>query len=101
MPRHGYPPEFRRRVLDLVASGRKVADSARDLGISAQSIYTWRKHDEIDRRLRPGATSHENAELQAARRRITELERELTIHRRAAELLKDRTDPKGEPGQSR
>jgi hypothetical protein len=26
MPR-SYPPEFRRKVLDLVASGRKVADS--------------------------------------------------------------------------
>ncbi len=24
-----YPPEFRRRVLDLIASGRKVADVAR------------------------------------------------------------------------
>jgi transposase len=28
MPR-SYPPEFRRKVLDLVASGRKVAEAAR------------------------------------------------------------------------
>ena len=39
MGRRGYPPEFRRKVLDLVEAGRKVADVARDLGISDQTIY--------------------------------------------------------------
>ncbi len=29
MGRRGYPPEFRRKVLNLVESGRKVADVAR------------------------------------------------------------------------
>jgi len=38
----GYPPEFRRRVVELVESGRKVAEVAADLGISEQTIYTWR-----------------------------------------------------------
>lgn len=47
MGRRGYPPEFRRRVLDLVASGRSVADVARDLGISEESVYTWRRQDRI------------------------------------------------------
>jgi hypothetical protein len=47
MPRRGYPPEFRRRVLDLVAAGRPVADVARDLQISAQTIYNWRRQDRI------------------------------------------------------
>jgi transposase-like protein len=36
---HSYPPKFRRKVLDLVASGRKVAEVARLLGISDQTIY--------------------------------------------------------------
>ena len=49
MGRRGYPPEFRRKVLDLVEAGRKVADVARDLGISEQTIYTWRRQDRIDR----------------------------------------------------
>ena len=48
MGRRGCPPEFRRKVLDLVASGRSVADVARDLGISQESIYTWRRQDRID-----------------------------------------------------
>jgi len=42
MARKGYPPEFRRRVVELVEGGRKVAEVAADLGISEQSIYMWR-----------------------------------------------------------
>jgi len=53
MPRR-YPPLFRRKVLDLIASGRKVADVAHDLGVSGQTIYNWRKQDLIDRGERPG-----------------------------------------------
>jgi transposase-like protein len=68
MGRGGYPPEFRRRVLDLVEAGRKVAEVAEDLGISGQTVYTWRRQDRIDRGLKPGLTSVEKAELVAARR---------------------------------
>jgi transposase-like protein len=93
MPRR-YPPEFRRRVLDLIASGRKVADVARDLGVSDQTIYNWRKQDLIDLGERPGLRSAELAELQAARRRIGELEAELARTRRANELLKVAVPPK-------
>ena len=51
MGRRGYPPEFRRKVLDLVASGRKVAEMAFDLEISDQTIYSWLRQDRIDRGL--------------------------------------------------
>jgi len=95
MGRRGYPPEFRRRVLDLLASGRRVTDLARDLGVSDQTVYLWRAQDRIDRALVPGLTSVERAELTAAKRRIRELEAELEIHRRASELLAERSDPKG------
>jgi transposase-like protein len=43
--RRGYPPEFRRKVLDLVEAGRPIAEVAKALGISDQSIYTWRRQD--------------------------------------------------------
>src|SRR5215208_1973440 len=46
--RRGYPAEFRRRVVDLLATGRKVADVARDLGVSEQAIYGWRRQERID-----------------------------------------------------
>jgi transposase-like protein len=93
--RRGYPPEFRRKVLDLLESGRKVADVARDLGISDQTIYTWRRQDRIDKGLEPGLSSKEKAELTAAKKRIAELETELAIHRRASELLGKVVSPKG------
>jgi transposase-like protein len=52
MGRRSYPPEFRRKVLDLVEAGRPIAEIAKALGISAQSIYTWRRQDRIDNGLR-------------------------------------------------
>jgi transposase len=92
--RRGYPAELRRRVVDLLGTGRKVADVARDLGVSEQAIYGWRRQEQIDRGLEPGLSTAEKAELAAARRRIRELEAELAVHRRAAELLKETNDPK-------
>lgn len=96
MARKGYPPEFKRRVVDLVEGGRKVADVAADLGISEQSVYTWRRQARIDAGIEPGLSSAEHGELVAARRRIRELETELAIHRTATELLKEDPDPKGD-----
>ncbi len=101
MGRRGYPPEFRRRVLDLLAVGRRPTDLARDLGISSQTIYVWRRQDQIDRGEIPGLTSAERTELAAAKQRIRELESELAIHRRASELLAERSDPKGGSRRSR
>ncbi|WP_328843049.1 transposase [Streptomyces sp. NBC_00258] len=94
MPR-SHPPEFRRKVLDLVASGRKVAEVARLLGISDQTIYVWRRQHLIDTGQLPGMNSSNLSELAAARKRIAELEAELAIHRRATELLGEVTSPKG------
>jgi transposase len=101
MGRRGYSAEYRRRVVDLVTAGRKVADVARDLGVSDQTIYSWRRQDEIDRGLTPGLSSSEREALTAAKRRIRELETELAIHRRAAELLEEQADPKGGSALSR
>jgi len=94
MGRRGYPAEFRRRVVALVEAGRRVADVAADLGISEQSIYVWRKQARIDSGVEQGTTTAEKAELAAARRRIRELEAEVAVHRRAAELLKEVARPK-------
>jgi transposase len=100
MPK-GYPAEFRRRALDLVRSGRPVAQVAADLGISAQAIYNWRKQDQIDRGERSGLTSSDREELVAARRRIAQLEAELAATRRANELLREVVLPKGGSRRSR
>lgn len=101
MGRRGYPPEFRRKVLDLLEEGRSVAQVAHDLDISEQSIYTWRRQDRIDKGLVAGLTSKEKSELAAANRRIAELETELKTARRAVELLREEASPKGGSRRSR
>jgi len=107
-----YPADFRRGVLDLVASGRSVTEVARDVGISNQTIYAWRRQEAVHAGLIAGPTSAELAELVAARRRIRELETELAelvaarrrireletelaVARRAMELLREGVRPKG------
>ena len=101
MARRGYPPEFRRRVVDLVEGGRKVAEIAVELEVSEQTIYVWRRQARIDAGLEAGVTTAELSELSAAKRRIQELETELAIHRRATELLKEKTSPKGRTRRSK
>lgn len=94
MPR-SYPVEFRRKVLDLVEAGKPVAEIADRLGVTAQTVYNWRNQDLIDRGLRDGTSTSESAELTAARKRIRELETELAVTKRANDLLRAQSDPKG------
>ena len=100
MPRR-YPVEFRRKVLDLIEAGKPVAEIAVQLGVSDQTIYNWRNQDRIDRGLRAGVSTAGSAELAAARKRIRELETELAVTKRANELLKAQSDPKGAGRSSR
>ena len=93
MPRP-YPPEFRRRALDLVESGRSVRDVAASLGIAESCVHRWRHRDLVDRGLKPGATTQESAELAAARQRIRDLEEELKILRKAAAAVEAVVPPK-------
>ncbi len=58
-----YSPEFRRKVLDLLAAGRSVASVAADLGVSGQTVYNWRKHELIDTGQVPGLSTVEQTEL--------------------------------------
>jgi transposase-like protein len=96
-----YPIEFRRKVLDLIEAGRPVAEIAEQLGITAQTVYNWRRQDRVDRGLEAGTSTRESAELGAARKRIRELETELAVTKRANELLKGQSDPKGGGRSSR
>lgn len=71
----GVSATFRRRALALVAQRRQLAEVARLLEVSDQTIYTWPRQALIDR-----------GEL---------LESGFAVHRRAAELLKEEVRPKG------
>lgn len=78
MPKR-YPEEFRRKVLDLVATGRPIAQIAADLNIGDQTICGWRKQEHIDTAQLPGLNRAELAQLSAANRRIRELETEVAV----------------------
>lgn len=94
MPRP-YPPQFRRRALDLVEFGRTVRDVAASLGIAESALHRWRQCDLVDRGLKAGPTSSESAELAAARARIRDLEDEVKILRKAAAALEAVVPPRG------
>ena len=49
-----YPPEFRRKVLDLFGAGRKVADVAADLGVTQALINVRRRQYLIHTGRMPG-----------------------------------------------
>lgn len=94
MAPRGYPAEFRQRVVDLVEAGDPVSQVAAELGISDQSVYTWRRRARVDAGTEAGLATAEKADLVALRNRVRELETELAIHRRATELLRGDVDPK-------
>jgi transposase len=71
------------------------------LEVSDQSIYSWRRQEQIEKGEVPGLSSAEREELRAARLPIRELETELAVHRRAAQLLKEEVRPNGGSRRSR
>ena len=94
MPK-SYPPEFRRKVLDLVDAGRQVAQVAADLGISEQTIYVWRRQDLIDTGQLPGLDQRRaTPSWPPPDKRIAELETEVAVHRRAARVAEGGGRPK-------
>ena len=90
-----YPPEFRRRALDLLASGRSVRDVARSLGIAESCQHRWKSRDLLERGLKtPTPEQVESAALAAAKARIAELETEVKILRKAAAAVEQVVSPK-------
>ena len=96
MMARSYASEFRWRVVDLVRSGRSVAEVAAQVGVSEGTLYRWQAQDRVDRGEAPGLSSGERAELALARRRIRVLETELEIVKQASALFAEgEVRPKG------
>ncbi len=84
-PTRAYPPEFRHKALELVRSGRNVAEVSRQLDISRQTIMNWMKQDDADSGRRDDIlNSDERKELTRLRREVKRLTLEQEILSKAA-----------------
>src|SRR5277367_64 len=87
--RRGYPPEFRRQLVELVHAGRSPEELAREFEPTAQSIRNWLAQSERNAgRGDGGVTTAEREELIRLRRenRQLRLEREILSRRRPGSL---------------
>lgn len=98
-----YRPEIREAACRRMLDGERVEDLASGLGISAATLYRWKRQALIDAGRRPGIKSYEPDELARAKRRIKDLEHELELVKAASALFNEEEviRPKGSAGLSR
>jgi transposase len=87
MPRshRPYAREYRRRIIELARSGRKIDELAREFEPSANAIRKWVKRAALDEGLRSdGLTTSEREELNRLRRENRVLREEREILSKAA-----------------
>jgi transposase-like protein len=91
-----YPPEFRRRAVELARLREKpITQLAADLGIADATLHAWLKQADIDEGRSKGLTTDERAELVRLRRvnRVLEMENEI-LKRAAAFFARENVLPK-------
>jgi transposase len=80
-----YTAEFKRRMVELVRSGRTPEDLARQFEPSAQAIRNWAQQADRDQGVRAdGLTTEEREELRRLRRENKQLREEREILKKAA-----------------
>lgn len=63
-----YPPEFRAEAVRLAkSSGETIAQIAKDLGVSDQTLRNWVAQDDVDAGRKSGLTSDERETESSAR----------------------------------
>ena len=83
--RPSYPPEFRRRMVELVRGGRTPEALSREFEPTAQSIRQWVRQADLDEGMRTdGLTTEDREELVRLRRENRTLREEKEILRKAA-----------------
>jgi len=88
-----YPPELRRRLVELVRSGRTPEELARKFEPSGQAIRNWvRQADRDEGRRQDGVTTQEREEIRRLRRENKALREEREILKKAAAWFARETD---------
>jgi len=88
-----YPPEFRREAVRLMrTSGRSVAQIARELAVTTETLRQWRKQADIDDGLRhDGLSTEDTEEVRRLRREVKTLREEREILLKAAAFFAQET----------
>lgn len=88
-----YPPEFRLEAVRLVhSSGRPVAEIARRLEVSTETLRKWVRQADIDEgRRHDGLTTQETEEVRQLRREVKRLQEEKEILLKAAAFFAQET----------
>jgi transposase len=80
-----YPPEYRRRIVELARAGRSLAELAQEFEPTENCIRNWVKQADLDNgRRHDGLTTDERAELTQLRREVRVLREEKEILKKAA-----------------
>ena len=80
-----FPAEFRHEAVKLMRdSDKPLSLLARDLGVSEQTLRTWRRQAQVDTGEREGLTSEQLEELRRLRRENRTLQMEREVLKRAA-----------------
>ena len=80
-----YPPEYRRRIVDLVRAGRTISSLAAEYGVSYSAIRKWvNDADAAALKNLDGVAPGDQTELQRLRERVAELEEEREILKKAS-----------------
>ncbi|MBT9173429.1 MAG: hypothetical protein DDT21_01830 [Syntrophomonadaceae bacterium] len=83
-----YNKEFKDGVVRLVLdNGRSGASVAKDLGISEQTVYRWLDQQKTRQRPDKVRIIELEAELKAANRRVVDLEKTVTILKKATAIF--------------
>ena len=96
-----YPPEFRRRMIELARSGRTPEELSREFEPSAQTIRNWVAQADLDEgRRSDGLTTEEREELRKLRRDVRRLREEREILKKAAAWFAQEADSKPKKSSS-
>lgn len=91
-----YSPEFRRRMVELVRSGKSPEELSRQFDPTAQSIRNWVCQADLDEgRRSDGLTTAERDELARLRRENRTLREERDILKKAAAWFARETEGRG------
>jgi len=82
--RPAYPPEFRAEAVRLAQERGNLTQTAKDLGISLETLRKWIRQADVDAGRQDGLTTEEREELRRLRRQVRTLQMERDLLKKAA-----------------